>query len=157
MTNWLSPINKVRWHKAFCNHAKSVQLTDGRKFSIRYETMRSKVTDEEWEVAHVIGPNVQDPSGYLRMSVVTKEDWIYTDETKTSTDSLYVNRLEVFLKSKDEGVDVRVEWPELKDRNRETLRRGFNNAIIAIGKRAKKVNVLTQGDLIYLIKADADD
>lgn len=152
MTNFLTPTNKLRWQKAVRSKAKSVQLEDGRTFQINYERMSSNVTDETWDVIRFRGPNVQDPSGYMRIGTMLTDEWIITDDFKL--DTLYEGYLKDFLKSNEKGVDVKEEWPDLANRQRESIRRGFNNAILALGRRARKVKVMTQAENVYLIKDD---
>jgi hypothetical protein len=153
--NWLSPVNKLRWYKAFNKKANTVELDDGRKFTIEYEMMDSKVTDETWEVARVRGPDVNDPSGYFRMKTVTEREWIFTDDSKPKgLDTLYQTYINSFIMSSEEGVDVKEEWPELKLRTKTALRSGLNNAISALGKKAKGLQVITRGDTVYLLKVD---
>jgi hypothetical protein len=71
-TSWMSPLNKIIFHKAFVARQKEVQIGDGRQFNIDY----SKRPGFAW-----VSPIGADyiPAGWFDMSRVTKKDWCASD------------------------------------------------------------------------------
>jgi hypothetical protein len=68
--DWLSPMNKLIWIKAFKAKATTVTLRDGRKFRAWY-TQRDNVPIVE---VHPMEGRV--PMGYFELKKVTDHSWL---------------------------------------------------------------------------------
>jgi hypothetical protein len=77
--------------------------------------------------------------------------------SKTRTKGMYIEKLNAFLASGEQGVLVNETWPELKDKKATTLKQGFENA--KENKEAKEgseyVKVIANEDQVYLINLQA--
>lgn len=72
---------------------------------------------------------------------------------KRRTKGLYDSMLVEFLNSEDNGVDVKVQWPELADKKAQTLKQGFENSKDRKGapEGSDNVDVIVDGENVYLI------
>lgn len=80
--DWMSPLNKVIWMRAFRKKETEVTLRDGRKFEINYDVrpLVYPTTGETFELVHVQPSDGKfAPSGYFRLKVVTDPDWVKED------------------------------------------------------------------------------
>lgn len=84
-SNWLDPLNKIIWQKAFRERATEMTLRDGRVFTIRYKTMcpfgdsearrKGVVVDYAWvQPKGTLGP----PCGWFQVKDVLNPDWRLT-------------------------------------------------------------------------------
>jgi hypothetical protein len=98
VTDWLSPLNRINWIRAFKTRATTCTLRDGRKFNIKYSSDNQsgvkplfyKTTEETRELAHVSPADTEQngnmkliPRGYFDMSKVTDKAWIYEGRKAT--------------------------------------------------------------------------
>jgi hypothetical protein len=67
--NWMSPLNKVIFYRAFREKRAEVQINDGRTFSINYEQRPGYA----W-VEHIGKEKI--PCGWYDLKVVTNKSWI---------------------------------------------------------------------------------
>jgi hypothetical protein len=152
--NWLSPMNRIRWIRAFRTRAMRVTLRDGRRFSIRYTSQNIGVSGESVKVA-VVSPADGSffPSGNFRLSKVVNRDWVTEASREDNPPGLYLRCLDEFIQNDDlQGVRVDDYWPDLIDKVQATLRRGFANAKTTRGKRAEHVKVVTDKGKVFLVK-----
>jgi hypothetical protein len=72
---------------------------------------------------------------------------------KSRTKGQYVVLTNEFLASGEVGVDVREQWPELKDKKATTLKQGFENAKKNkdASEGADKIKVAGDGDGVFII------
>ena len=94
--NWMSPLNKVIWYKAFKARATRVTIRDGRKFILDYDVpdFVIKTLGENIKVVHVrMAPMKEQPSwvetnfvpfGFFNLSEVTNMHWISRASTAKS-------------------------------------------------------------------------
>lgn len=75
----------------------------------------------------------------------------------TRTKGQYIQLITEFLDSDENGVDVKVQWPELSERKSASVKQGFENAKNSKNARAdfKNVQVLKNEENVYLIKRTA--
>lgn len=69
--DWLSPMNKLIWIKAFKAKAKSVTLRDGRKFKIEYKQRN------ETDIVVVNPVKGRIPMGSFELKSVTESTWLH--------------------------------------------------------------------------------
>ena len=81
--DWMSPLNKVIWMRAFRKKQTEVTLRDGRKFEINYN-VRPLVfasTGEKFDLVHVQpADGTFAPCGYFRLKEVTDPRWVSRDD-----------------------------------------------------------------------------
>lgn len=72
MENWLNPLNKLLFVKAFKNKANTCIIRDGRTFKLSYEqkTMYGELKD----VVHIT--SISGPSALFLMERVLDETWL---------------------------------------------------------------------------------
>lgn len=81
--DWMSPLNKVIWMKAFRKREKEVTLRDGRRFEINYDVrpLVFPTTGETFPLVHVQPSDGKfAPCGYLRLDEVTDPSWVSKDD-----------------------------------------------------------------------------
>lgn len=73
----------------------------------------------------------------------------------TRTKGVYIQRLNEFMDSDEQGVAVAEEWPELAEKTPSTVKQGFENAKNSKNAKAgvENVRVITNEDKVYLIKS----
>lgn len=68
--DWLSPMNKLIWMKAFKAKRTEVTVRDGRKFTIQYKK-RNNV-----DIVHIRPVVGLVPMGYFELWKVTSSSWL---------------------------------------------------------------------------------
>lgn len=155
MENWLSPLNKIIWMQAFRKRTERVTLRDGREFIVTYGN-ESFFQNEVTEYAFVVPVKGLVPRGYFRMNKVTDESWLMElSREGQPRENIYANILDLFIKSDYQGIDVLEEYPNLAGRQSSSIRQGFNHAIAE--RKKSKIQVMTSGGKVYLLKDDAQD
>jgi hypothetical protein len=76
--NWLSPLNKMIWVKAFQNRATEMTIRDGRKFTIKYSTQR--LYGEPADMAWVRSEQFDGPCGWFPVKKVLDPIWLTVEE-----------------------------------------------------------------------------
>ena len=76
--DWMSPLNKIIWHRAFKARKTQVRLRDGRRFSIDYDQIPGKA----W-VTIVGGPT--HPCGWFDLARVTHDQFLYEAPLRRGT------------------------------------------------------------------------
>jgi hypothetical protein len=72
MADWMGPLNRLVWFRAFKTRAKTVRLADGRTFTLNYTEKPGKV---------VIRPKKGFvPCGTFELDRVTHLDWLSESE-----------------------------------------------------------------------------
>jgi hypothetical protein len=142
--DWLSPMNKILWIKAFRERKKEVTIRDGRKFKIKY-------IGEKVRVSPVRGFS---PLAWFPLEKVTNSAWLTeSSDTVPAGSNVYRKLIDDFIESKENGVDAVEQWPALEGKLPETIRRGFNQA----RKDKDKVQVITRDQKVYLLRGDSDE
>jgi hypothetical protein len=92
--NWMNPLNRLIWIKAFRQRKTRVTIRDGRKFKLDYDVppFVIKTLGEEVEVVHVyMAPMDEQPSwvetcfapyGFFDLKEVTNFHWIAAGNKK---------------------------------------------------------------------------
>lgn len=152
-------MNRMIWIRAFRTKADKVELLDGRKFTIKYIKNPFYSNSEKGDklVALVRPVRGYIPMGYFRMSRVTDKLWITESDRDDTKPSGYIVKLEEFLNSDLNGVQVDEQWPDLNSKTMETLRRGFNLAKSQISRKAENVNVVVNEGKVFLVKGVTND
>ena len=75
--DWLSPMNKLIWMKAFKARSNHATLRDGRKFKIKYKH-RNKT-----EIAQVSPVQGLVPMGSFELRSVTDSSWLDDESRRT--------------------------------------------------------------------------
>lgn len=153
---WLSPMNRVRWLKAFRSKAKVCTLRDGRKFKIRYERKKLFSHNGMVDIAVVTPTKGFVPTGQFRMEKVTDKSWIMESSVDDSP-GLYEAYLDEFINSDLQGVSVVEQWPSLEGKRAATQRRGFGVAKINRGKKAEGITVANIEGTVFLLKEPEND
>lgn len=153
--SWLSPMNKAIWIKAFRNKEKSATIRDGRKFTIRYSTKTH--FGQKKEMALVTPTSGFAPSGWFELARVVDQLWMtqpdnYGEGAAPNKVSIYITLLDEFIKAGYDGVEVMDHWPTLEGRLPATIRQGFASAILARGKLAADISVMTIEGVVFLLK-----
>ena len=87
--NWMSPLNKIIWYRAFKKRQRYVTIRDGRKFIVEYDNVPPfvvKTLGQNIKVIHVrMAPMSEQPSwvetnfvpyGFFDLKEVTNIHWI---------------------------------------------------------------------------------
>lgn len=148
--SWMSPLNRIRWIRAFRERKRSCQIRDGRKFTIRYIKWRKR----DYALVQPVRGYV--PMGIYDLERVTDKIWV-TEGEREAEKNKYQNYLESFVNGTEGGVDIREEWPDLAGRKASTLRAGFNAARNRVGIDADGVRVIEDEKSVYLVKGPEDE
>lgn len=149
--DWLSPMNRLVWMKAFRAKSNTVTIRDGREFKLRYSTQT--IFGEDMDMVWVEPKKGFAPAGWFRMKHVTDELWLTeSSEPYSQKESMYVNLLKNFMDSGYKGVDVMQHYPNLEGRVKTSVRQGFASAIIQVGQKASNIVVKTIDGKVYLFK-----
>lgn len=155
MEDWLSPLNRVKFQRAFRNKAAQVVLRDGRKFVLKYT--KKRFYGERVEVVFISPEYEFVPCGYFRMEKVLEKDWLFEQEQQQQTPGIYDKIVNKFIDSEFNGVNVLEEYKELQGKNYQTIRRGLALAVGVKGKEADHVSVVTDDEVVFLLKGSVDD
>jgi len=68
--DWLNPMNKILWIKAFRSKSPTVTLRDGRKFTIKY-ARRNNI-----DIVEVRPVDGLVPMGFFELKKVTDNSWL---------------------------------------------------------------------------------
>jgi hypothetical protein len=68
--DWLNPMNKLIWIKAFKAKSPTVTLRDGRKFTIKYKQRKGVDIVEVRPVEGMV------PLGFFELKQVTDNSWL---------------------------------------------------------------------------------
>lgn len=81
--DWLSPLNRIDWYRAFKARDRIVTLRDGRRFEIDYDHMEMiKSTGEKRKLVHVRPADGRlSPRGFFDLKEVTSKQWITEGRT----------------------------------------------------------------------------
>lgn len=152
--SWMSPMNRIRWYRAFKARATSVTIRDGRRFNIYYieQNVGLEKTAVKLAVVKPVPGEGFVPCGKFRLEKVTDRAWVTASDIAEPTPSLYLRFLDEFIQSDLEGVRVDDHWPALLDKEKATLRRGFAAAKTTRGRHAAHVKVMTDNGKVYLVK-----
>lgn len=74
--NWMSPLNKLIWIKAFRKKQTSVTLRDGRRFELDFERTPGKVLI--YPAVTATGHDTIVPRGWFDLDRVTDDQWLTT-------------------------------------------------------------------------------
>lgn len=158
--SWTSPMNRVRWIRAFRARAKGVTLRDGRKFNIKYIDNPFYSGDDkpiDKKVAFASPVLGFAPTGYFRLSKVTDKLWITEGDREDAPPGTYIAYLDEFVANTDLlGVSVVENWPGLEGKKVTTLKAGFSKAKSDRGKRAEGVKVVVDDDTVFLVKESTE-
>lgn len=148
--DWLSPMNKLIWIRAFKNKEREVTLRDGRQFKISYSMESFFSAEPAQEYAWVECKKEGAPRGWFRMSKVTSSEWV-NEETQPKG-GMYIQYLDEFIQGGEPGVSVTEQWPALEGRLASSIRQGFTSAIIQKGSSGKNFVAKTIEGKVYLFK-----
>ena len=84
--DWMTPLNKIIWMRAFKAKATEVTLRDGRKFIINYdvEPLLLKTTGEKRVLCHVKPADGSlAPRGYIDLKEATHNEWLKVPNVKS--------------------------------------------------------------------------
>jgi len=91
--DWMSPLNRVIWLKAFRARQTEVTIRDGRKFKLNYDVrpLELPASGETRKLVHITPADGQFvPSGYFNLKEVTDPSWVKEDKTEVKKDLLDV-------------------------------------------------------------------
>lgn len=77
--SWMSPLNRIIWHKAFKQKTSKVKIRDGREFVCKYFTKVAKSGDKVEMVKVDPAPGSANsfvPCGEFRYNDVTHISWV---------------------------------------------------------------------------------
>jgi hypothetical protein len=152
--NYLGPFNKLRWQDAIKKRARIVEMTDGRKFSLKYGTDPKQ--DNKPTVRFTpTWSNIAVPRGTWDVEFVESSAFIGPDASQISKNAHYIEKLNEFIDSDMTGVCVTEHWPhDFQGLLNGTIKRNFDHARHDRLTRASAPNikVMIDDDKVYLVK-----